>query len=93
MNIFSTLNIYAGKYAVKETRKFTEDECNAVDHAVVVESQYGLSACFYMKSGGQTYIPMSTDATAGLGEELDLAKAELVTLGRPGSEDLVRVRI
>lgn len=93
MNIFSTLNVYAEKYAVKDTRKFTPEELAAVDHAVVVESQYGLSACFYMKAGGQTYIPMSTEATAGLGEELDLTKAELVTLGRPGSEDIVRVQI
>jgi len=85
--------VYAGKYQVKETRKFTAEEIGAVDHAVVVESQYGLSACFYMKSGGQTYIPMSTDATAGLGETIDLSKAELVTLGRPGDQDIVRVKI
>ena len=91
MNIFSSLRVYAGKWAVKASRAFSEDEINAVDHASVVDSQYGNSVCFFMKSGGQTFIPLSTNSTLSLGDDVDLSKAKLLTLGREGDADIYRV--
>lgn len=93
MNIFSALRVYAAKWAVKETRSFTPEEIAAVSSAVVVASQYGNSVCFFMKSGGQCYIPLSTDASVGTGETIDLAKAKIVTLERQGDADIQRVSI
>ena len=91
MNIFSALRVYAGKWAVKNSRDFSQDEIDAVDHAEVVDSQYGSSVCFYMKSGGQTFIPLSTNSTLGLGDSVNLANAKLLTLGREGDADIYRV--
>ena len=91
MNIFSSLRVYAGKWAVKASRSFSQDEIDAVDHATVVDSQYGNSVCFFMKSGGQTFIPLSTNSDLGLGDEVDLSKAQLLTLQRPGDADIYRV--
>lgn len=91
MNIFSSLRVYAGKWAVKASRAFTEEEINAVDHASVVDSQYGSSVCFFMKSGGQTFIPLSTNSTLGLGDDVDLSSAQLLTLHREGDTDIYRV--
>jgi hypothetical protein len=91
MNIFSSLRVYAGKWAVKASRKFSEEEINAVDHASVVDSQYGSSVCFFMKSGGQTFIPLSTNSSLGLGDEVDLSKATILTLERQGEADIYRV--
>ena len=93
MNIFSNLQVYAGKWAEKSRRNFSTEEINAVDNAVVVSSNYGLSVCFFMKSGGQTFIPSSNDATVGLGESVDLQKASLITLGKQGESDIIRVSI
>jgi hypothetical protein len=93
MNIFSNLQVYAGKWAEKSRRSFSADEINAVDSNVVVSSNYGLSVCFFMKSGGQTFIPLSTDASVGLGESVDLHKAELITLSKQGEGDIIRVSI
>lgn len=93
MNIFSTLQVYAGKWAVKAKRAFTPEEVASVASAVVVASQYGNSVCFHMAAGGQAFIPLSQDATVGVGETVDLSKAELLTLGRPGDADIVRVKI
>ena len=93
MNIFSNLQVYAGKWAEKSRRNFSAEEINAVDSNVVVSSNYGLSVCFFMKSGGQTFIPLSTDATVGLGESVDLHKASLITLGKQGESDIIRVSI
>lgn len=93
MNIFSNLQVYAGKWAEKSRRNFSAEEINAVDNAVVVSSNYGLSVCFFMKSGGKTFIPLSNDATVGLGESVDLQKASLITLGKQGESDIIRVSI
>lgn len=91
MNIFNSLRVYAGKWAVKASRAFSADEIEAVDHATVVDSQYGSSVCFIMKAGGQTFIPLSTNSTLALGDDVDLSKAKLLTLSREGDADIYRV--
>ena len=93
MNIFSALKVYAGKWSEKNVRDFTSDEVAAVEQAKVVESQYGFSVCFFMKSGGQSYIPLDQNSSASIGDTIDLTKATLVTLGKQGEKDIYRVRI
>lgn len=93
MIIFSTLRVYAGKWSVKSSRNFNEEEIAAVKSATVVPSQYGNSVCFMMVGGGQTYIPLANDATVGVGESIDLTKAKLLTLGKEGESDIHRVSI
>ena len=93
MNIFGNLKLYASKWAVKDERSFTAEEINLVAKAVVVPSTYGLSVEFTMKNGGMTFIPLSQDATACVGEEIDVSKAKLITLFKQGEEDIVRVFI
>ena len=91
MNIFSALQVYAGKWAVKATRSFSQDEIDAVDKATVVDSQYGTSVCFHMKSGGQTFIPLSSTSTLAVGDSVNTHNAKLLTLGRDGDADIFRV--
>jgi hypothetical protein len=93
MNIFSALRVYAGKWSEKEVRDFAPEEVAAVEKAEVVESQYGFSVCFFMKSGGQTYVPLDQNSSLGIGAVIDLTKAQLVTLQRSGENDIYRVRI
>ena len=92
MNIFNALRIYAGKWSEKSVRDFSSEEVAAVEKAEVVESQYGFSVCFFMKSGGQTYVPLDQSSSLGIGSQVDLTKAQLVTLQRPGENDIYRVR-
>ena len=92
MNIFNSLRVYAGKWSEKETRNFSSEEVAAVAKAEVVESQYGLSVCFFMTSGGQTYVPLDQNSGLSIGDTIDLTKAELVTLQRSGEKDIYRVR-
>ena len=91
-NVFDKLRTYAGKWNVKSTRKFEEAEIAAVKSATVVPSQFGNSVCFMMVSGGQTYIPLSSDSALGVGESVDLKTAELITLGKDGESDIMRVK-
>lgn len=92
MNIFSALRVYAGKWNVKDSRDFTQEEINAIDTATVVDSQYGMSVCFFMSGGGQTYIPLSNDSNKSVGDTIDLKTAKLLTLGRQGESDIFRVK-
>ena len=93
MNIFSALRVYAGKWSEKNVRAFVPEEIQAVEKAEVVESNYGFSVCFFMKSGGQTYIPLDQNSSLGVGNTVDLTRAELVTLSKAGEDDIYRVRI
>ena len=93
MNIFSSLRVYAGKWEVKSTREFTEEEIKAVVQAVVVPSQYGNSVQFTMVGGGLTYIPLDQNSNCATGEVIDLTKAKLTTLEKSGEADIYRVTI
>ena len=46
-----------------------------------------------MKSGGQTYIPLSNQSSLTVGDDVDLNKAKLLTLHRDGSDDITRIDI
>ena len=91
MNIFSTLQQYAGKWNVTDSRAFTQDEIDAVSSAVVVSSEYGNSVCFYMKAGGMTFIPLSNNSTKGIGETVKLEECKLLTLSKQGEADINRI--
>ena len=92
MNIFSSLRTYAGKWNLKASRAFELEEIAAVNKAEVVSSKYGNSVCFFMKSGGQSYIPLSNDSTLAVGDTVDLSKAQLLTLEKDGESDIIRVK-
>lgn len=92
MNVFSGLNIYGESWKVSSSRNFNAEEIAAVRSAEVVSSEYGNSVCFMMQGGGKTYIPLSNDSTLAPGDSVDMAKAELLTLSRSGSEDINRVK-
>lgn len=89
--VFAGLQVYASNWEVINSRSFSAEEIAAVRKAEVVPSQYGSSVCFYMKSGGQTYIPLSNQSSLGVGSTVDLTKAKLLTLHRDGSDDILRV--
>lgn len=91
MNIFAGLQVYGGSWEVTASRRFNAEEIAAVKRAQVVASEYGNSVCFYMHSGGQTYIPLSNQSSLTVGDSVDLTKAKLLTLHRDGSDDITRV--
>lgn len=91
MNLFDSLRTFAGKWGVKNTRQFNDDEKSSVKNAVVVDSQYGHSVCFFMKTGGQKYVPLSTESTLKLGDTVNMDTAKLVTLSKDGEADILRV--
>lgn len=91
-NVFAGCKTYGGKWMEVSSRKFNANELAMVTKAVVVSSQYGASACFFMSNGTTTYIPMSNDAKSGVGEVLKLSECEVVTLEKAGEANITRIR-
>lgn len=91
MNVFAGLQVYGGSWNVINERSFDAEEIALVSRAEVVASEYGNSVCFHMKSGGQTYIPLSNQSSLSVGDTVDLTKAKLLTLHRDGNDDITRV--
>ena len=91
-NFLDSLKSYGEGFHVTDDRVFNAEEIACVRRAEVVRSQYGMSCCFYMKSGGQKYIPLSRDAVASVGDEVDVTKAHLLTLSN-GEDVIARLLI
>ncbi len=92
MNIFNGLGVYASKWSEKASRNFNAEEINLINSAHVVSSQYGLSVCFMLKTGGSTYLTLDVNSTLVEGEVVDLANAKLITLEKIGKSDIIRVK-
>lgn len=90
--VFDSLTRYAENWQVVNSRSFNAEEIAAVRKAEVVPSQYGNSVVFFMKSGGQTYIPLSRDSEKVVGDTIDLHEAKLLTLHRDGDDNIMRVQ-
>lgn len=93
MNIFDSLRSYAASWSVKSERAFDAQEINLVKDTEVVPSDYGNSVCFTMVNGVKKFIPLDRDSTLSVGDRVDLTKAKLITLGREGNSDIIRVKI
>lgn len=77
-------------WTVKEIRYFNTEELTLVARAEVVSSPDGRSVCFFMMSGGRTYIPLIESSKLTVGDTLDLTKAKIVTL-RKGNAEITRI--
>lgn len=82
------------EWSFKSERNFTQEEIDAVSHAIVVTSQHGNSVKFTMKLGGKcAYIPLDKSSNIAIGEAVDMKQAKLLTLEREGESDIVRVKV
>lgn len=95
MNVFSTLQKYAGSWSVKSSRSFDSEEKSSVVSNVVMQSREypdKLCVCFMLHGGFKTYVPLANDSSLKIGDSLDLEKAKWVTLEKDGEKDILRVR-
>lgn len=76
---------YGESWTLVSERPFNSAEREAIREAAVVNSDYGISACFFMKQGGTYYIPISDRGVQpAVGSKLDLDKCHFVRLTRDG---------
>lgn len=95
-NVFGAggLQVYGEPWSVVSSRNFNADEIAAVRSTCIVDSKFGKSVCFFLKGGGQSYIPVSnTGAEAVLGASINMSTAKLVKLHREGDGTIMRVEL
>lgn len=78
-------------WKVKNSRVFSAEEIAAVANAEIVAAEHGKSVSFHMRTGGQTYIPLSEYSMLTVGDTLDLKNAMILSLCRKGNDDIYRV--
>lgn len=91
MSIFSN-RVYRGKWVESERHTITEEDIKPYKSATLVPSEYGMSVCLCLFSGGYEYTPLSNKSKSVSGITLDdLKGATLVTLSRDGDDDIKRI--
>lgn len=89
-SILDNLRTYAGKWMVVQTTKIAAEDVAMIKAAHVVESEYGLSVCMLMHSGGMKFIPLSRDSSLDEGDTVDITSIEFLTLAKAGESDILR---
>ena len=78
-----------------ESRYLTNQEIDSVRSLLIVNSKKGKEICFFMKKGGQTYIPLlpSIEDKHSLGEAPDLKKLSIIRFHKEGEGISLRIDI
>lgn len=91
MSIFSN-RTYRGKWVESDRHEITAEDIKDYKSVSLVPSEYGMSVCLCLKSGGYEYTPLSNKSRAVSDITLDdLKGATLVTLSRDGDDDIKRI--
>lgn len=93
MGFLDNLRVYAQKWEETARSTFSKADRAKVEKCTVVESDYGLSACFHLVGGGVQYMPLSKDVDLEVGDTIDMEEAEVITLSRPGDNDIYRLSV
>ena len=93
MGILNHVTMYNGKWEVSNVSQFTAEEKAKIEKAEIVDSQYGLSVCLFMKNGQIGFIPLSNTSSGNEGDIVDLETAKVIELERVGDEPIYRVEL
>lgn len=96
MNIFAGLDLLIPKWEIVSSRKLTKGERNSIAKAIVVDSKYGQSIEFQLKTGKSTYMPIHGGDYYPVGKKVNLRKIQILHLHSDhydGNPDLWRVQI
>lgn len=84
---------YYRGWKVTNKRPFTDDELKLVKTALVVQTKAGYSVKFIFNDAwSEKYIPVDEKSHVSVCEIIDLEKAMLLTLSKPGHDDIYRVQ-
>ena len=84
------VDYYRG-WKVTNKRLFTDEEKNVVKKAFVTQTNAGYSIKFLLNDWSEVYIPVDKKSNVSICEIIDLENAMLLTLSKPGHDDIYRV--
>jgi len=80
------INGLIGECEILSRRYFAPEEISIVANAEVVSNGKGKSVCFFMNTGGQTYIPLLDSSPLCIGDTVNISKAYYLTLRKEDRE-------
>lgn len=88
--IFGNSKVYGLGWTEKSKEPMPKAMADRFKEVHVVAGDYGLQLCMYLKSGGQIYKKPSINANFAEGQVLKPEDLTVVTLSKPGEEDIIR---
>lgn len=85
------VDYYRG-WKVTNKRPFTDEEIKSVKEAFVIQTKAGYSVKFIFNDWKETYIPVDEKSNVSICEIIDLKNVMLLTLSKPGHDDIYRVQ-
>ncbi len=85
------VDYYRG-WNVTNKRPFTDEEIKSVKEAFVIQTNAGYSVKFIFNDWRKTYIPVDEKSNVSICEIINLENAMLLTLSKPGHDDIYRVQ-
>lgn len=79
-------------WRVTNKRPFTDEEIKVVKEAFVIQTKAGYSVKFIFNDWKETYIPVDEKSNVSICEIIDLENAMILTLSKPGHDDIYRVQ-
>lgn len=86
-----SVDCYKG-WRVTNKRPFTGEEIKLVKEAFVVQTKAGYSVKFIFNDWKERYIPVDEKSNVSICEIIDLENAMILTLSKPGHDDIYRVQ-
>lgn len=80
MHIFSSLRLLVPHWVAKSSRYLTYEEVQSVLYAEIVPADYWPSVKFHLNTGKSSYIPLSSESTANIGDIVDPSEIRVLTL-------------
>ena len=94
MGFLDSLRTYGSSWAETSKEKLSSNEVKAIDKIEVTtkDNEWGtsVSMCFFMKSGGRKFVPLSRDSDLEVGDIVDPKSVEIITLERAGDEPVYK---
>ena len=94
MGFLDSLTTYAGAWKETGREKLSASDIKSIDKIEVVEkdNDWGtsVSMCFFMKSGGKKFVPLSRDCDLEEGDGVNPKSVEIITLERDGDDPIYR---
>ena len=94
MGFLDSLTTYASAWKETGREKLSANDIKSIDKIEVVEkdNDWGtsVSMCFFMKSGGKKYVPLSRECDLEDGDTVNPKSVEIITLERDGDDPIYR---
>ena len=91
--LFNNKKESIGKWKCKAEVKMASEDKVMFSSAKVVSSEYGKSVCFFIKVGGEQYIPISNFDELNTGDNVNIDTLLFQIFEKENEKDILRIKV